>query len=60
MFATMIGILAYSTFRETVRDRIFYLVAVFGFVMLASTAVVSPSDHRGPGQDHDRRWAWPP
>ncbi len=41
MFAH-VGILAYSTFRETVRDRIFYLVAVFGFVMLASTAVVSP------------------
>ncbi len=37
-----IGVLAISTFRETVRDRIFYLVAVFGFVMLASTAVVSP------------------
>lgn len=37
-----IGVLAVSTFRETVRDRIFYLVAVFGFVMLASTAVVSP------------------
>lgn len=34
--------LALSTFRETVRDRIFYLVAVFGFVMLASTAVLSP------------------
>jgi Cu-processing system permease protein len=34
--------LAGSTFRETVRDRIFYLVAVFGFVMLASTAVLSP------------------
>ncbi len=33
--------LALSTFRETVRDRIFYLVAVFGFVMLASTAVLS-------------------
>jgi ABC-type transport system involved in multi-copper enzyme maturation permease subunit len=31
-----------STYRETVRDRIFYLVAVFGFVMLASTAVLSP------------------
>jgi len=41
MFAH-VGTLAYSTFRETVRDRIFYLVAVFGFVMLASTAVVSP------------------
>jgi ABC-type transport system involved in multi-copper enzyme maturation permease subunit len=34
--------LAWSTFRETVRDRIFYLVGVFGFVMLASTAVLSP------------------
>jgi ABC-type transport system involved in multi-copper enzyme maturation permease subunit len=34
--------LAVNTFRETVRDRIFYLVAVFGFVMLASTAVLSP------------------
>lgn len=37
-----IAALALSTFRETVRDRIFYLVAVFGFVMLASTAVLSP------------------
>ena len=37
-----LGALALSTFRETVRDRIFYLVAVFGFVMLASTAVLSP------------------
>ncbi len=37
-----VGVLAVSTFRETVRDRIFYLVAVFGFVMLTSTAVVSP------------------
>ncbi len=34
--------LAWNTFRETVRDRIFYLVAVFGFVMLSSTAVLSP------------------
>lgn len=34
--------LATSTYRETVRDRIFYLVAVFGLVMLASTAVLSP------------------
>ena len=33
---------ARNTYRETVRDRIFYLVAVFGFVMLASTAVLSP------------------
>jgi len=39
---TRITALALSTFRETVRDRIFYLVAVFGFVMLASTAVLSP------------------
>ena len=39
---TRVGALAFSTFRETVRDRIFYLVAVFGFVMLASTAVLSP------------------
>lgn len=37
-----IGALALNTFRETVRDRIFYLVAVFGFIMLASTAVLSP------------------
>lgn len=37
-----VGTLAMSTFKETVRDRIFYLVVVFGFVMLASTAVVSP------------------
>lgn len=37
-----VGALALNTFRETVRDRIFYLVAVFGFVMLASTAVLSP------------------
>lgn len=34
--------LAMNTFRETVRDRIFYLVGAFGFVMLASTAVLSP------------------
>jgi len=34
--------IALGTFRETVRDRIFYLVAMFGFVMLASTAVLSP------------------
>jgi len=37
-----VGALMLSTYRETVRDRIFYLVAVFGFVMLASTAVLSP------------------
>jgi ABC-type transport system involved in multi-copper enzyme maturation permease subunit len=34
--------LAVSTFQETVRDRIFYLVAVFGFLMLSSTAILSP------------------
>jgi ABC-type transport system involved in multi-copper enzyme maturation permease subunit len=34
--------LAASTFLETVRDRIFYLVAIFGFIMLASTAILSP------------------
>ena len=34
--------LASCTFLETVRDRIFYLVAVFGFIMLASTAILSP------------------
>lgn len=34
--------LAYGTFRETVRDRLFYLVGIFGFIMLASTAVLSP------------------
>jgi ABC-type transport system involved in multi-copper enzyme maturation permease subunit len=37
-----VSTLARSTFLETVRDRIFYLVAVFGFVMLASTAILSP------------------
>lgn len=37
-----VAALARGTFRETVRDRVFYLVAVFGFVMLASTAVLSP------------------
>lgn len=39
---TRVQALAWSTFRETVRDRIFYLAGVFGFVMLASTAVLSP------------------
>lgn len=34
--------LALSTFRETVRDKVFYLVGVFGFIMLSSTAVLSP------------------
>ena len=37
-----IGALALNTFRETVRDRIFYLVGIFGLVLLASTAVLSP------------------
>jgi ABC-type transport system involved in multi-copper enzyme maturation permease subunit len=34
--------LALSTFMETVRDRIFYLVGIFGGIMLASTAILSP------------------
>ncbi len=34
--------LARGTFLETVRDRVFYLVAVFGFVMMASTTILSP------------------
>lgn len=33
---------ALNTFRETVRDRIFYLVAVFGLILLSSSAVLSP------------------
>ncbi|MBU8870269.1 MAG: ABC transporter permease [Gemmatimonadales bacterium] len=37
-----ISALAMSTFLETVRDRIFYLVGVFGFLMLSSTAILSP------------------
>ncbi len=37
-----LGTLAAGTFRETVRDRLFYLVGMFGFIMLASTAVLSP------------------
>ena len=37
-----VAAMALNTFRETVRDRVFYLVAVFGFIMLASTAVLSP------------------
>lgn len=37
-----VSTLMLSTFQETVRDRIFYLVAVFGLLMLASTAVLSP------------------
>ena len=42
MNARRVTAVARNTYRETVRDRIFYLVAVFGFVMLASTAVLSP------------------
>ncbi len=34
--------LAAGTFKETVRDRLFYLVGMFGLIMLASTAVLSP------------------
>lgn len=37
-----VSTLALSTFQETVRDKIFYLVAVFGFLMLSSTAILSP------------------
>jgi ABC-type transport system involved in multi-copper enzyme maturation permease subunit len=33
---------ALNTYRETVRDRLFYLVGVFGVIMIASTAVLSP------------------
>ncbi len=34
--------LARGTFLETVRDRVFYLVAFFGFVMMSSTTILSP------------------
>lgn len=37
-----VGAVALSTFRETVRDRIFYLVGIFGILLLASSAVLSP------------------
>jgi len=33
---------ARNTFRETVRDRIFYIVAVFGLILIGSSAVLSP------------------
>jgi len=33
---------ALNTFRETVRDRIFYIVALFGLVLVGSSAVLSP------------------
>ncbi len=37
-----VSAVALSTFRETVRDRIFYLVAVFGFLLIGSSAILSP------------------
>lgn len=33
---------AMNTFRETVRDRIFYIVAIFGLILIGSSAVLSP------------------
>jgi ABC-type transport system involved in multi-copper enzyme maturation permease subunit len=33
---------ALNTYRETVRDRIFYLVGLFGVVLVASSVVLSP------------------
>jgi len=33
---------ALGTFRETVRDRLFYLVGVFGVVLVGATTVLSP------------------
>ncbi len=33
---------ALNTFRETARDRVFYLVAAFGLLLIASSAVLSP------------------
>ncbi len=33
---------ALNTFRETVRDRVLYLVGVFGLVLIGSSAVLSP------------------
>lgn len=37
-----VSAVAWNTFRESVRDRVFYLVAVFGFIVLGSSAVLSP------------------
>lgn len=39
---TRVAAVAQSTFRETVRDRIFYLVGLFGLVLVGSSAVLSP------------------
>jgi len=33
---------AMNTFRETVRDRIFYIVGIFGLILIGSSAVLSP------------------
>lgn len=33
---------AHGTFQETVRDRLFYLVGVFGLVLVTATTVLSP------------------
>jgi ABC-type transport system involved in multi-copper enzyme maturation permease subunit len=37
-----IAAVALGTYRESVRDKIFYLVAIFGFVLIGSFAVLSP------------------
>lgn len=37
-----VAAVAQSTFRECVRDRLFYLVGVFGVVLVASAVLVSP------------------
>lgn len=37
-----VAAVALNTFRETVRDRIFYLVGVFGLVLIGSSAILSP------------------
>lgn len=37
-----VGAVALNTFRETVRDRVFYLVGLFGLLLLGSSAVLSP------------------
>jgi ABC-type transport system involved in multi-copper enzyme maturation permease subunit len=39
---TQIAAVAASTFRETVRDRIFYLVGFFGVLLVLSSVVLSP------------------
>ncbi|MFO7652503.1 MAG: ABC transporter permease subunit [Candidatus Krumholzibacteriia bacterium] len=40
--ASHVFAVAVNTYRETVRDRIFYLVGAFGFVLVASSVVISP------------------